>query len=110
MDDFSSGMRTLSDDILAGHKDRKNKIQELKDRTDAIKKDTANFLDESRKLHEEMAGDLKKGLKENRENLLKDVNAMRDDFKRREKDVRADLAEAKKIWSNMKNILGGKPE
>jgi len=40
---------------------------------------------------------------------LKDVNAMRDDFKKNEKEVRADLAEAKNIWNDMKNILGGKP-
>lgn len=109
MDDFSGGMRNLSEDILTGHKDRKNRIQELKDRTDAIKKDTAQFLDETRRLHAEMGKDLKKDLKENRDNLLKDVNAMRDDFKKNEKEVRADLAEAKSIWNDMKNILGGKP-
>jgi len=110
MDDFSSGMRTLSDDILAGHKDRKNKIQELKDRTDAIKKDAAEFLDETRRLHAEMGKDLKKDLKENRDNLLKDINATRDDFKKREKEVRADLTEAKRIWNDMRDILGGKPK
>ena len=108
MDDFSGGMRNLSEDILAGHKDRKNRIQELKDRTNAIKKDTAQFLDESRRLHAEMGKDLKNDLKKNRDNLLKDVNAMRDDFKKNEKEVRADLAEAKKIWNDMKNVLGGK--
>ena len=54
-----------------------------------------------------MGKGLKKGLKENRDNLLKDVSAMRDDFKRREKEVRADLSEAKRIWNDMKNILGG---
>ena len=109
MDDFSGGMKNLSEDIIAGHKERKGRIQGLKDRADAIKKDTAQFLDESRKLHAEMGKGLKKGLKENRDNLLKDVSAMRDDFKRREKEVRADLSEAKRIWNDMKNILGGKP-
>ena len=98
MDDFSGGMRNLSEGIIAGHKDRKDRIQELKDRADAIKNDTAKFLDETRKLHAEMGKDLKKDLKENRDNLLKDVNAMRDDFRRRESEVRADLTEAKKIW------------
>lgn len=109
MDDFSGGMRNLSEDILTGHKDRKGRIQELKDRTDAIKNDTAQFLDETRKLHTEMSKDLKNDLKKNRDNLLKDVNTMRDNFKKREKEVRSDLAEAKKIWNDMKNILGGKP-
>ena len=57
-----------------------------------------------------MARDLKKELKEKRQDLLKDVNAMKVDFKRREREVRADLREAKRIWDGMKNILGGKPE
>ena len=109
MDDFSGGMRNLSEGIIAGHKDRKNRIRELKDRTDAIKKDTAQFLDETRRLHGEMGKNLKKDLKENRDDLLKDINATRDDFKRKEKEVRQDLAEAKRIWNDMKNILGGKP-
>lgn len=108
MDDFSGGMRNLSEVIIIGHKDRKDRIQELKDRTDAIKKDTAKFLDETRRLHAETGKDLKKDLGEDRKHLLKDVNAMRADFKEREKEVRADLTEAKKIWNGMKNILGGK--
>ena len=108
MDDFSGNMRNLSEGIIAGHKDRKGRIQELKARTDAIKTDTARFLDESRRLHTEMGKDLKKDLRENRDNLLKDVNAMRDDFKTKEKEVKADLAEAKKIWNDMKIMLGGK--
>jgi len=109
MDDFSGGMRDLSEDIISGHKNRKNRIQELKDRTDVIKKDTAEFLDETRRFHEEMGKELKKDLKENKKNLLKDVNAMRADFRKREKEVRADLMEAKKIWNDMRNVLGGKP-
>ena len=110
MDDFSGGMKNLSEDIITGHKERRNTIRELKDRADAIKRDTTQFLEESRRLHAEMGKSLKKGLKEDRDNLLKDVNAMRDDFKRRETEVRADLSEAKRIWNDMKNILGGKPE
>lgn len=108
MDDFSGGMRNLSEDIISSHTGRKNRIRELKDRTDVIKKDTAEFLNETRRLHEEMARDLKKDLKENKKNLLKDVNAMRADFRKREKEVRADLTEAKKIWNDMRNVLGGK--
>jgi hypothetical protein len=109
MDDISGSMRDLSVDIIAGHKERKSRLQELKDRADAIRKDTALFLDETRRLHKEMGMGLKSDLRENRETLLKDVNAMRDDFKQREKEVRADLAEAKKTWNDMRNILGGKP-
>jgi hypothetical protein len=108
MDDFSGGMRNLSEDIVAGHTDRKNRIKELKDRTAAIKKGAAKFLDETRRLHEEMGQDLKKDLRASRETLLEDVNTMRTDFKTKAGEVRADLAEAKKIWTDMKNMLGGK--
>jgi hypothetical protein len=110
MNNVSGSMRNLSEDIIAGHNDRKNRIQELKDRADAIKKDTTLFLSETRRLHREMGKTLKAGLKENNENLLKDVSAMRDDFRKGEREVRADLAEAKKIWNEMRDILGGKPE
>ena len=110
MNKFSGGMRNLSKDIIAGHKDRKGRIQELKDQTDTIKKDTAGFLDETRRLHSEMGKGLKKDLKEDKKKLLKDVNTLRADFRKKEKEIRSDLMEAKKIWSDMKNILGGKPE
>jgi len=110
MDNISGSMRNLSEGIIAGHKERKNRIQELKDRADAIKKDTALFLDETRRLHKELGKDLKNSLRENKENLLKDVNAMRDGFQKRGKEIRADLTEAKRIWSDMQNVLGGKPK
>ena len=82
----------------------------MRDQADAVKTGTAGFLHESRRLHMEMAEDLKKELKEKRRDLLQDINAMKVDFKRREGEVRADLREAKRIWDGMKNILGGKPE
>jgi len=66
---FRGGMRNLSEDILASHKDRRNKLQDLKDQADAIKKGTAQFLDETRRLHEGMGKDLKNGLRDNRKNL-----------------------------------------
>jgi uncharacterized protein (DUF342 family) len=109
MDNFSGGMRNLSEDIIAGHKGRKSRIQELKDQTDTIKRETTGFLDETRRLHSEMSDGLKKDLKEDKKNLLKNVNALRADFRKKEKEIRSDLMEAKKIWNDMKNILGGKP-
>ena len=110
MDDISGSMRDLSEGIVAGHKERKNRIQELKDRAGTIRKDAASFLDETKRLHEEMGRELKSSLRESRAILLNDVNAMRDDFRKREKEVRADLAEAKRTWNAMKTILGGKPK
>jgi hypothetical protein len=109
MEDISAGMKKLADDIIAGHNDRKCRIEELKAQASAIGTNTARFLEKSRQLHEEMGKDLRKDLMRDREDLLKDVAIMKDDFKRREKEVRADLAEARRIWKDMKNILGGNP-
>jgi molecular chaperone GrpE (heat shock protein) len=103
-------MKALSEEILTGHKERKKRIQELRERAGAVKNGVARFLHESRRFHAEMAEDLKKKLREKRADLFKDVIATKDDFKRREREVRAELREAKKIWKSMKNILGGKPE
>ena len=110
MDDTSGGMRNLSDHILTSHRDRKETIKNLKTESDAIRKYTAQFLVQSRKLRDEMSKNLKEDLRLGRDHLLQEVNTMRDDFRSNEKRIREDLAEAKRIWSDMRNILGGKPK
>jgi len=109
MDDFSNGMRTLSEDIIAGQKDRELKIQELKGQTSVIRENARMFVQESRRLHEEMSKNLQKGLLNDKKTLVKHVKALRVDFKNKEKEVRADLSEARKIWKEMKNTLRGRP-
>ncbi len=110
MDDISGGMRNLSDDILTSHRDRKETIKNLKTESDAIRKDTAQFLDQSRRLRDEMSKSLRANLRQERDRLLQEVTTMRDDFRSNERRIREDLAEAKRIWTDMKNILGGKPK
>ena len=63
---------------------------------------------DTKKFHEEMSKDLKKSLRERRENLIKNVSVLREGFRKKEREVRADLAEASKIWNKMNETLRSK--
>ena len=108
MNNIAGGMKSLCEDIITGRGDRKTTIQQLKGEANAIRDNARKFLAESKKFHEETSKDLKKGLREGREDLIKNVNALREDFKGKEKEVRADLAEASKIWNKMDETLRNK--
>ena len=99
------GMKSLCKDIITGHEDRKSSIRQLKEQVEAIRDNSRKFLADSKKFHEEMSKDLKKDLREGREELIKNVNALREDFRKKEREVMADLAEASKIWNKMKKTL-----
>ncbi|MEI7481373.1 MAG: hypothetical protein WCK75_03390 [Elusimicrobiota bacterium] len=47
-----------------------------------------------------------KDLKEHRKELIGKVASLRENFKKRAKETRADLAEAAGIWHKMKKTLG----
>ena len=55
-----------------------------------------------------MAEGLRKGLKEDREELVKNVSSLREDFRKKEREIRADLAEVSKIWNKMNKTLEAK--
>ena len=46
-----------------------------------------------------------KNLKEHKKELIKNVSSLRDNFKKRAKETRADLAEARSIWNEMNKTL-----
>ncbi len=105
MNHIAGGMKSLCEDIATGRGDRKTTLQQLKGDADAIRDNARKFLAESKKFHKETSKDLKKGLREGREDLMKNVNALREDFKEKEEEVKTDLAEATKIWNQMKETL-----
>ncbi len=108
MDNIAGGMKSLCEDIKTGRESRKNTIQHLKGEADTIRDHARRFLADSKKLHGEMKEELEKDLKEGREVLIRHVNALREDFRKREKEVRADLAEASNIWKKMEGTLRNK--
>ena len=59
-----------------------------------------------------MAQSLKKGFGEDRKKLIKNVSSLRESFRKKEKEIRADLAEASRLWNEMNKTLetkkGGK--
>jgi len=108
MNHIAGGMKSLCEDIITGRGDRKTTIQQLKGEANAIRDNAREFLAESKRFHEEMGKDLRKGLQEGREDLIKNVKTLREDFKEKEKEVRADLAEASKIWNQINETLRDK--
>lgn len=108
MDNISGDMKSLCEDIVTSHEDRKKDINTLKKEAEAIKENARKFVSNCKRLHKKMAEDLRKNLLENREKLIRDVSYLRDDFRKEENEIRSDLAEASKIWNEMKETLKSK--
>jgi uncharacterized coiled-coil DUF342 family protein len=105
MNHIAGGMKSLCEDIITGRGGRRSTIQQLKGEAETIRDNARRFLADSKKFHEEMGKNLKEALRGGREDLIQNVNALREDFRNREKEVRADLAEASRIWNNMNQTL-----
>lgn len=105
MNRASNGMRSLCEDIKVGHEDREKSIKKLKEDAGAIRDNARKFLRDSKQFHEQMSKDLKEGLQEQKENLVKNMNALREDFKKKEEETKADLDEARRIWNKTSAIL-----
>ncbi len=108
MDNISGGMKSLCEDIATSHGDRKRSIKDLKEQAEAIRDNARKFVDHCRKVHKEMSDGLKEGLSENRKELIKNVSSLRNDFRKKEKEICADLAEANRLWSSMNKTLEAK--
>lgn len=115
MGSISGGMKTICEDIVKGYEDRKNSMHDRIRDVKALKKaageltdNARKFINDCKKLHKQMAQDLREGLEKDRQNLIKDVEALRKDFRRRIKEVRSDLKEASESWSDMSEALRSK--
>jgi len=94
-------MRSVCEDIVTGRENRRDSIRQLKEQAQTIRNHARKFLEDSKKLHEEMGRTLRKDLQGGRENLIKNVRSLREDFKMKEKDLKEDLTEASRIWKKM---------
>ncbi|MFH1519622.1 MAG: hypothetical protein ABIE75_03520 [Candidatus Omnitrophota bacterium] len=108
MNNISGGMKSLCEDISAAHGDRKRSIKDLKEQAESIRDNARKFVGHCRKVHQEMAKGLTKELKEDREELVKKVSLLREDFRKKEKEIRADLIEASKLWNKMNKTVEAK--
>lgn len=108
MGEISGEMKSLCEDIVKTYQERIKATQALKKEAGTIRKGTRKFLGETKLLHKEMAEDLRKGLLEQREGLKKKIDSLRKDFRKKEKEICSDLAEASEIWNKMKEALRSK--
>jgi dsDNA-specific endonuclease/ATPase MutS2 len=105
MAEMTDGMRSLSEDILSGSDERKRKIKELKADAMSMRWEARRFLDAARNSREATSKEMRKGLERGRMELSQHVKDMREDFQTREKAVRDDLAEARRVWGAMRDTL-----
>ena len=105
MGNISGGMKSLCENISTARGDRKRSIKDLTEQAETVRNNARKFVDHCRKVHKEMAHGLKTGLSEDRLELIKNVSSLRDDFRKKEKEIRADLAEANRLWSEMNKTL-----
>ena len=108
MDNISGDMKSLCEDITTSHGDRKRSIKDLKEQAEAVRDDARKFVGHCRKVHKEMAEGLTKGLKEDRKELIKNVSSLSSDFRKKEKEICADLVEASNFWNKMNKTLEAK--
>lgn len=115
MADISGGMQTICKDIVKGYEERRNSTQDRIKDVEAIRRQAENLRDNARKfvetckkLHKEMAQDLRAGLEKDRQTLVKDVNSLRKDFRHKLKEIQTDLKEAAKSWAQMSETLNSK--
>ncbi|MFH1415699.1 MAG: hypothetical protein ABIH89_06410 [Elusimicrobiota bacterium] len=108
MGKVSTGMESLSEDIVMSYEDRRRGIKNLKKDAKAIRDKARKFLIESKRMHQRMSNELKIGLQETREDLVNSVNTLKEDFRRKEEEVKEDLAESRQIWNLMAETLRNK--
>ena len=105
MGNISDNMKSLCGDITASRGDRKSSMENLRQQAEAIRDNARKFVDHCRKVHKEMGDGLKEGLSEDRKELIKNVSSLREDFRNKEREIRADLTEANRLWGTMSKTL-----
>jgi len=108
MGKISSEMTSLCQNIIGAYGARKKILEELKKESENIRNNAREFINDCEKLREETTKVLMKTLKDDRETLIKIVDSLREDFQKKEKEIRANLKEASKTWRMMEDTLKGK--
>jgi malate synthase len=101
-------MESICADIANSHAERNRSLKDLQKDVKALRDDSRKFVADSRRLHQEMAKSLNETLEKDREDLTKEVDYLRRDFRKSQKGVRSDLAAASKTWDEMCKTLKGK--
>ncbi len=105
MGNISSGMETICKDIANSHTERNKSLKDLQKDVKNLRDDARKFVADSKKLHQEMAKSLNETLTKDREDLTKQVDFLRRDFHKSQKELRFDLAQGCKAWDEMCKTL-----
>ncbi len=118
LDEYMNGLRRdtaafLSDATGARQAMATQQRERLDEYTDGLRRDTEALLKELDAAHEAMATEQRQRLATERERLTSDVAAMRDRFQAEQREMRADLSEAQRVWSSfsrqMQQRRAGRP-
>lgn len=104
----SSKMKALCEDIIKSHQERQDKLKLLKEQSELIRDHSRRYLEDFKAFRKEMSEKLRKDLVKNRKELIDNLNSFREDFKKKEREVKRDLEEADRIWDKMKETLKAK--
>ncbi len=105
MENASAGMKSLCDDITVGREERRKCIKQLKHQAETIRAQARKFVNDSKQFQEEMRRGLRTELQDGKRALINDISVLRDNFRKKEREVKADLVEAGKIWNGMKEVF-----
>ena len=98
MNNFSTGMQSLCEDIIAGHGARKITLAFVTDASNTIRGDARLFISQCRILRRQRANALSKELAEYLEALAPSVHALLQTCRHRRAATRSDLLCAGRAW------------
>jgi len=101
MGNISMEMESMCADIANSHAERNKSLKDLQKDVKTLRDDARKFVADSRRLHQEIAKSLNETLGKDREDLTREVDSLRKDFRKSQQGVRADLAAASKTWDWM---------
>ena len=105
MDNVSTGMQSLCEDIIAGYGARKITLAFLTDASNTIRGDARLFIGQCRILRRQRANALSKELAEYLEALAPSVHALLKTCRHRRAETRSDLLGAGRAWKAMATAL-----
>lgn len=109
MSKIAGGMETICKDIMGTNEDRKKCLQNVKkslanlnSQVSTIRGNACKLLSSYRESRAELFKELKGALLKDRESLSSEVQSLRKSFQKKQKELRQDLAEARKAWKGIK--------
>jgi len=105
MEKTTAQMRSFCEGMLKGQGERKAALKELREESRTLRENARKNLADSKRLHGEMSKELRQQLEDGKRDLKRKVGTFLEDFVKKERGLREDLAEAGRIWKKTQEIL-----